>query len=359
MSAIIDLSDDRPVGHRLGVIVAGWTAVALISALILRGQGLSFLTAVVSSLAWYYPLGAVVWIACYADGQLGLWQRPGRALAIHLAMGVVAIGVWLMVVVAFSRVSVGPDYWQIVFGDVWMWQLLMTSTIYTAGVGLGVLVQSFDREHRHRHRESQLEVLTREAELIAMNAQLQPHFLLNALNSIRALLEEDPSQARRMLERLATLLQSIFTRLDEPFVLLERELDSIRDYLEIECIRFGDRMTFSMHADPDTRQVSLPPFLLQPLVENAVKHGIERHPGAGTIRIESHLAGPRLQISVADTGPAVNDVVTSTPGRGLTLTRSRLRATYGDGATLSTVQRVDGFTATLDLPITNDPAFPM
>jgi two-component system LytT family sensor kinase len=228
--------------------------------------------------------------------------------------------------------------------------------IYAAGVGIGLAARNADRERRRQQREMQLEVLARDAELTAIKAQLQPHFLFNSLNSILALMDHDPPEARRMLTRLSALLHSVFDRLDEPLVPLDRELDTIRDYLDIESIRFGDRMTFSIDAERDARQARVPPFLLQPIVENAVKHGIEPHVRPGVVRVTGRLDGGRLQVSVADTGPGGEAPAPSAhSGRGLALTRQRLQTVYGrHTATIRTERSAEGFTVTLDLPAAGD-----
>ena len=181
---------------------------------------------------------------------------------------------------------------------------------------------------------------------------LQPHFLLNSLNSILALVEHDSTRAKAMLERLASLLQSVFDRLDEPLVLLERELDTIRDYLRIEQVRFEDRLRFTIDVDGDTEHVTVPPFLLQPLVENAVKHGIQPYTRQGEVRVTAHRQGARVHVAVSDTGSGPK-VSQGTSGRGIDLTRRRLRATYGDNGALLSMSREErgGFTVSLDLPV--------
>jgi two-component system LytT family sensor kinase len=353
MPEVVDLSDRlRP--HRFWQAAAGWTVVATVVALILRAQdGLPLARAILSTSVWYYSLGALVWAACALDVRWNLWKRtPAQTLFAHAALALAAISVWAAAIVTFSRLSIGPEYWDVVFGDWWGFQFLTTAVLYAGGVAVGLAVRSSDRERERQQREAQLEVLAREAELTAIKAQLQPHFLFNSLNSILALIDHDPAEARHMLTRLASLLHSVFDRLDEPLVPLERELETIRDYLDIERIRFGDRLTFSIDADSAARRVPVPPFLLQPIVENAVKHGIEPHPKPGAVRVTGRLDGPRLYLSVADTGPAANGGDPSVrSGRGLALTRRRLRAVYGgDAATIRTERSADGFTVTLALP---------
>jgi signal transduction histidine kinase len=356
MAETIDLSD-RPPHRRLWLVLAGWTATSAIMALILHvHQGLPLQWMLPTSLFYFYSLGVLVWIACRAHARFAWWKRrPPRVLATHVALGAVAITLWSFLFVGFYRVVAGPDFWQLVFADSWMYQLMTATLAYVASLGLGLTVQSFDRERERRQREAQLEVAAREAELAAIKAQLHPHFLLNSLNSILALIDHDPAKARETVTRLASLLHSVFDRLDESLVPLDRELDTIRDYLEIEHIRFGDRLRFSVQAETDAQQVPVPPFLLQPLVENAVKHGIAPHTRAGEIHVTAILDGARLHVAIADTGDGFNGADPAGPGRGLDLTRRRLHAVYGNSAaSFRTERATGGCTIRLDLPVIPD-----
>jgi signal transduction histidine kinase len=266
MSEVVDLTDpQRP--HRAWVAIAGWTAVAMVVALILSASNdLPLRTALPGAMVWYYLLGILVWLACALDGRFELWrQTRGRILLAHAVGGLLALGVWMTAMVSIARLAIGPRYWDVVFGDWWMFQLMSNAMVYAAGVGIGLMVRSSDRERERERRQAQLEVLAREAELTVIEAQLQPHFLFNALNSILALIEQDPAEAKRMLMRLSSLLHSVFDRFDEPLVSLDRELETMREYLDIERMRFGDRMTFSIEVERSVRQTSIPRFSCSPL----------------------------------------------------------------------------------------------
>ena len=356
MSEVVDLTDpEHP--PRAWVAIAGWTSVAIVVAHILSASNdLPLRTALPGAMVWYYALGILVWRACVLDGRFKLWrQSRGRILLAHALGGLVALGVWMAAMVAIARLAIGPQYWNVVFGEWWMFQLMSNAMVYAAGVGIGLMVRSSDRERERERRQAQLEVLAREAELTAVQAQLQPHFLFNALNSIVALIEHDPSEAKRMVMRLSSLLHSVFDRFDEPLVSLDRELETIHEYLDIERMRFGDRMTFSIEVERSAMQISIPPFLLQPSVENAVKHGIEPFSRPGAVRITGGLGGGRLRLSVVDTGHGATRIDPAAHGHGLALTRQRLQSVYGaGGATLRSERADDGFTVTLDLPVQAD-----
>ena len=339
--------------YRIWLVVAGWSTVAVFQAVALDASGaVSLKDGFPDSIFSNAVLGIVVWQVCRAHAYLELWKRrPLHAVSVHAAVGVGALAIWAAAEAAFARLRYGENFWQLVYTDSWGLQLLSASTLYAAAVGIGVIVESFDREQLRRQREAELELLARDAELTAIKSQLQPHFLLNSLNSILALVEHDSTRAKAMLERLASLLQSVFDRLDEPLVLLHRELDTIRDYLKIEQVRFEDRLRFTIEADGETEQVTVPPFLLQPLVENAVKHGIQPHARQGEVRITARRRGSRVHVAVSDTGTGPN-ASHGASGRGLDLTRRRLRATYGDNGALLSMSREEsgGFTVSLDLP---------
>jgi signal transduction histidine kinase len=351
----IDLSEATPP-HRVWLVLAGWSAAVMVMALILRTQeGLPVARALAGALMHFSVLGVLVWLACRADKRLGLWrQAPLKAISMHGAVGVAALLLWAATQIGLMRLFVGPDFWRIVYQDTWMFQLLTGGTTYAAGVGLGLTFQAFDRERLRQQRESQLEVAAREAELQAVKARLQPHFLLNSLNSVLALIRHDPAAAEQMLERLASLLHGVFDRLDQQFVPLAPELDMLRDYLEVEQMRFDDRLEFDIRLNPNAGAMMVPPLLLQPLVENAVKHGIEPHTRLGRITVDARVANGRLQIAIADTGDGPDGATTSGTGRGLEITRQRLASVYGTDAALSMDRGSSGFRVSLDLPARND-----
>ena len=138
-------------------------------------------------------------------------------------------------------------------------------------------------------------LVARDAELGAIRAQFQPHFVLNALNSLLALIDKDPALARTMVVRLADVMKSVFDRMDVPAVPLERELDLVKAYLDVERIRFGARLSAAFEIDDAARGVLVPPFLLQPIVENAVKHGIAPNAAPGTVRVSARVHNGRLR----------------------------------------------------------------
>jgi hypothetical protein len=227
------------------------------------------------------------------------------------------------------------------------WELL-------AGMGVIALAHAvfYYRETQARAlREANLETRLMEAHLTALQQQLQPHFLFNTLHAISALMHRDVDLADKVLVRLSDLLRITLESGGEKEVRLSRELDFIRSYLEIEQTRIGDRLTLQLDIDPNTLDCVVPMLILQPLVENAVKHGVAPHAGPAHIVIRSLQRDNMLHLSVANNGPVlgVADPERSS-GIGLVNTRARLLHHYGDSGWLDLKKRTDGFTAELTFP---------
>lgn len=196
------------------------------------------------------------------------------------------------------------------------------------------------RRYREREREAaRLEVrsatfeaeLTR-AQLDALRKQLHPHFLFNTLNAVSVLMEEDVDRARRMLLRLSELLRMALDHDAEQEISLEHEIGFLARYLEIERIRFEDRLAVDMEIDPETREARVPTFILQPLVENAIRHGIAPRGAAGRLAIRSLRRADELHLEVEDDGRGIP--AGARAGVGLRNTRSRLDRLHADGARL-------------------------
>ena len=183
-----------------------------------------------------------------------------------------------------------------------------------------------------RHREQELVELAATAQLAALRAQINPHFLFNSLNSIAQLIRADPDRAEACVERLAEMFRYVLRYGEKDFVPLAEELEMARAYLDIERARFGDRLRVETHVDPPTLQHLIPNLILQPLVENAVRHGLSRKRGGGTVRIDASLADGCLELSVGDDGLGMPDTALERVyehGIGLRNLRDRLERLYG------------------------------
>ncbi|RAK68041.1 sensor histidine kinase [Hymenobacter edaphi] len=179
----------------------------------------------------------------------------------------------------------------------------------------------------------QLEKLRTKAELDALQARINPHFLFNALNSIASLVTLDPARAEEMTLLLAKLFRYTTGTSGSPLNAVHSELDIVRTYLAIEQVRFQERLTYSVDVAPALEHLLIPRFLLQPLVENAVKHGISRLAEHGHIHVDIRRRGAEVVLAVHDNGPAFPGAVL--PGYGLQSIQDKLRLLYGPDATLS------------------------
>ena len=181
--------------------------------------------------------------------------------------------------------------------------------------------------------EERLERLRTRAELDALQAKINPHFLFNTLNSIASLISENPAAAESTVEKLSELFRYTLQKSANSTVRLSEELEIVRSYLEIEKVRFGDRLKFEFRCDESLNDFRLPPLLIQPLVENSIKHVVATNPGGGSVEIEAARTADSCVIAVTDSG---NGFVATgdDPGFGLKSIRERLSLAYGAAASL-------------------------
>ncbi len=199
---------------------------------------------------------------------------------------------------------------------------------------------------------SELATQLSNARLNALKMQLQPHFLFNTLGAISVLVRQQQTrQAEEMLSRLSDLLRKVLSDSEAQEVSLRRELDYIKLYLSIEQVRFQDRLSISITPDPDVLDASVPHLSLQPIVENAVRHGLGRTLSAVHIGLNAKRSNGTLQLTVTDDGPGLPAVKSESTGIGLSNTRARLKQLYGDAGELNVENGPEhGVTVTMTLP---------
>jgi two-component system sensor histidine kinase AlgZ len=223
------------------------------------------------------------------------------------------------------------------------------SVLYVLSASFYYVVLAVEARRRAEQQTLELAVLAREAELKALKAQVHPHFLFNSLNSISALTASDPARAREMCILLAEFFRKSLALGERPSVSLDEELAVARTYLAIEGIRFGSRLAVEEKVDAAGRACRLPPLLLQPLVENAIRHGIATRTEGGVLRLEASTDGDKLRLLVENPfdpdSPSRKGV-----GLGLANVRQRLHARYGEKARLDAERAPDRFRVTVLLP---------
>ena len=339
---------DRLMKNRLGriaLVALAWTAVGCLFALPGLSMG-NWHRALLGSLASWWSWGLVTPLILWADRRLPFSRKqlPQRLLA-HLLPSLIFTSLYIYIFAAVLAVlGLGP------------WSSLQNTKIL-AGALRGMFLWSWlvywlilgasQVYHYYKHylsSELQMERLERnfsEARLNALRMQLDPHFLFNALNTISSQVERDPRLARGMIEHLGDLLRLSLESKDRQEVPLAEEMSFLDHYVAIQKIRFGDQLKIETQISPDVKYTSVPCLFVQPLVENAIRHGISRRSSGGTVIILAQRSDDRLDIRILDDGvglPPGWTLETST-GLGLSVTRERIAGLYPNGASHFDVRR--------------------
>ena len=223
---------------------------------------------------------------------------------------------------------------------------------------LGVFIALY---YFKQFRDKEVEILMIEnelnnAQLRALKMQLQPHFLFNALNTVSALISTNGKQAQKVLSRLGNLLRTMLDQNQKNYIQLSEELEYTKYYLDIEQTRFMDRLTVNYDIDPGTLKAIVPNLILQPLVENAIKHGFSNRPEGGVINLRSRIEGNLLILEVEDDGEGCDNCedLTTSPGTGIGLsnTRDRLKNIYKENSTFKLSSKLgEGFKVQIIIPL--------
>ena len=314
---------------------------------------------------WY--LWAILSLLIVRLGHAFPFHRRNLAkrVVIHVAASAMISAVYIVVRAAIAQLQ-GPmlGFTSTLGGN--LQALFLKNSLFNLSVYWVILSvsQAFDYYRKLQEREwrtAELERRLAEAKLMALQMQLNPHFLFNTLHTISALMHKDVEAADRMIARLSELLRLALENTDANEVSLGEELDFLKRYLEIEQTRFGERLAVRMDIAPDTLNLRVPNLLLQPLVENAIRHGIEPHARPGVIELSSHRKQGRLHLQVRDNGAGLPSGVTVEGGVGVSNTRARLQHLYGDCHALEFSSSAQGglvVNVTLPLKETSGPAKP-
>jgi two-component system, LytTR family, sensor kinase len=307
---------------------------------------------------WYVPaalIGPIFRMAARFRLDSDRWLR---AIAIH-AGAAVAFSIIHVAAMLAVRVVLWPDMlqmpaarWVSYAQDQYLRNLDWSLVTYALVVGLSYALGYYRESQARALKEAYLESSLMEARLKTLEAELHPHFLFNTLHAISTLVHTDPESADRMISRLSDLLRLTFDRSGAAGVPLKEELEFLQKYLEIEQIRFQDRLSVKFDIDPETLDTEVPRMILQPLVENAIKHGIGPRSGQGLVQISARKQDDKIWIEVRDNGVGLsrNARVRFNNGVGLSNTRARLECLYGAEQRLDFAEGDSGLSVQMLIP---------
>ncbi|HYY58650.1 MAG TPA: histidine kinase [Pyrinomonadaceae bacterium] len=326
----------------LGVIFGCWTLFGLFFATqryIERAYGGNPTTWGKLLVAW--AANAYLWAALT---PLVLWlarrftiERPRRLrpFLIHLSAGifiaVLHLGIYLLLLQLFFGDATHSFSSLLSFKLTLVAELHFNFLLYWAIVGISHALNYYRQKRERELKAAQLETRLAQAQLDALRLQLHPHFLFNTLNTISVLMLKDVKAANAMLLRLSELLRVLIRKSDRHEVPLSQEMEFLKSYLEIEKTRFNDRLTVRINVDPAALKARVPVLILQPIVENAIRHGIAPRAAAGLIEISAERVHEAVRLQVRDNGPGLpkGSSVDSDGSIGLSNTRTRLEQMYG------------------------------
>ena len=359
---------------RLALIWGIWTFIGIVFTL--QGYFTSyrsvkpvyFTDSLYLQMTWSYLWALATPLVLYAASRLPIERNNWlRSSLLHIPISILLSGI----ATALGYVVVWL-YWDWPIGMPFSFERMGRFVVgnFSEGIGIYLLIAltSYAFSYYRQYREGQLKTLQLEAQLShaqlqALKMQLQPHFLFNTLHSISALLNKDPVAARKMITRLGDFLRLTLENSGSQEVTLQQEMEFLSCYLEIERIRFQDRLVTRMDVDLPTLLAKVPNLILQPIVENAIRHGIAPRSTPGLIEIEAKQQNGTLRIQVRDNGPGLSKHRTSDilfkKGLGLANTETRLERLYGAAHLFDLSNNPEGgLIVTLEIPFHKDGAAP-
>jgi two-component system, LytTR family, sensor kinase len=314
-----------------------WTGLGLFFASQLVFAGLPWSVALSFSMPRWYTWGLLASGVFWVDRRLGATLKSlGARVALHVPVGI-ACTCLSIVIRLVSRPLRGspwpPNVWEF-FLERFYWDLLIYAVIAGVSIARDYAAQISERDRQAHEQALETADLQRrlvEARLQSLRAQLHPHFLFNAFNTISAFTETNPQTARRLMGQLGDLLRASLTHASQPLVTLGEELTFLDDYLAIESARFEGRLTVALHVDDDLLDVMVPSFLIQPLVENAIRHGVAPRLSGGHVEVTVARHNSLLKLLVRDNGVGLAEgwQFDRNAGVGLGNVASRLEHLYG------------------------------
>jgi two-component system, LytTR family, sensor kinase len=337
---------------RILLIAAGWTALGVLFALPTLGTS-HWNSELRIYLAQWWTWGLVTPLIIGVDQRLPFSGRElGRRVVVHLGLSVVFTEIYFYLFTVM-RAGLGVETWSslrlknllspsVLGWQIWCWM------VYWIIAGALQAYRYYERYMSSELRLERLEHSFAEARLNALRMQLDPHFLFNALNTISSHVERDPKLTRRMIEHLGDLLRLSLESKDKQEVPLVEELEFLEHYLAIQKIRFGSQLRVRLQIEPEVRLAAVPALVVQPLVENAIRHGISRRAAGGNVTVQARRQDGQLTIRVLDDGVGLPPgwSMNTSAGLGLSITRERIAGLHPNGDSHFDVRnRTEGGTA--------------
>ncbi len=332
--------------------VTGWSAYAILNLVVL---------AVVDTLSLKKIISTV--LIC----SLGL-------LFTHLYRGIIKKKSWvglplkkLIPRIFIASIVIGTTLFSLMYASNLIFEIYDPSKFKPSSILVGAVNLSsviifwsliyFAFHYFENYKKAEIESLiwenaVKEFELRTLRSQLNPHFMFNALNSIRALIKEDPQNAQTAVTKLSNLLRYALKIERSESVPLEEEIDAVKNYLSLEKIRFEERLKYELNIDSKTERIEIPPMMVQTLVENGIKHGITKRTEGGKINIETSLENSKVHIKIKNTGQIDPEAIKISTGFGINNTKHRLSLIYGEKAQFQiSNQNEEEVLAELTIPI--------
>ncbi|MEO6996030.1 MAG: histidine kinase [Lacunisphaera sp.] len=350
------MSEPRPLSHSLLRLLGAWAFWTLVGLAFasqfylsstLLGRSVTWGQAISYSLAdWYVWAVLSVPILAFArrfppeDGAR--WRAAGIHLVAALVVSLFYVGLRALVGQVHSLIIHEPVTFLEIFRPLLVKTFPFNLLIYGVIISVSHAIDYYRKYHERTVRNLELEKHLAEARLQALLRQLKPHFLFNTLNGIASLMHSDVHAADKMLVRLGELLRITMSHPGQQLTRLSEEISFIEKYLEIERIRFRDRLTVEFEIEPATLDAEVPSLILQPLVENAIRHGIEPHVRTGRVVLSARRTDGFVELTVRDNGAGQPPGGFTREGIGVGNTRARLRELYGDRHRFELANHPDG-----------------
>jgi sensor histidine kinase YesM len=340
--------------RRLGLYLLAWAPLAGLLLYLLAGGGqlgvgeAAIFSIIVCGVYAFMCLSA--WYSCRATPIET--SSFSRLLSTHMLAAMFLSLMWLLLAMAFAfALSFIPTFHGLnervkqVNALLWTMGILL----YLLSVGLHYVLLAVEASRMAEQRESAARILARDAELRALKAQINPHFIFNSLHSISALTTLDAARARDMCISLSDFLRMTLGMGEKAAIPLSEELALLHKYLSVEKIRFGARLEMREDVQPETLDCIVPPLLLQPLIENAVSHGISHLPEGGWIRLDVRLKADSVHVEVENTYDP-DSPPRRKSGMGLKIVQQRIEARFGAQAAFAISKDANLFRVTMDFP---------